>query len=410
MLNETASSRDHRPPARVYAPPASLEDENPNDRVREMVGTVLAIERETSGDNSITPRDLLLLNPEGHLVASYEGRLLLDSEAAYEQLDRLLEPLDMLPVFRLRHGKPVVYVLAGRVRPQPRSWWPNAALAALTFLSVWFVGGMDYAIAIMLILGAHELGHYFAARRHNVAVTLPYFIPFPMGLGTLGAAIQLRQPMRNRKVLLDVGAAGPLVGLLVSIPILLYGLATSEVIDINEFRATLPEGQILSMEGNSVLYAMAKIVTFGRFLPDGPVDVKINGIAKAGWLGLLVTGLNLIPIGQLDGGHILYSIIGERARVLFYPILVAMVALALFASDMWFIWAVLILFLGQIYATPLDNVTRLDRPRQMIAVLGLVLFVMAFVPVPQTPLLDGANGIQAASNVLSMVFGVGVTW
>jgi Zn-dependent protease len=405
MLNETASSRDHRPAARTFTPPAEVGGDSPNDRVREMVGTVLTIERETSGDNSMTPRDLILLNPEGHLIASYEGRLLLDSEAAYDQLDKLLEPVNMLPVFRLRNGKPVVYILAGRVHPQPRPWWPNAALAALTFLSVWFVGGMDYAIAIMVILGAHELGHYFAARRHNVAVTLPYFIPFPLGLGTLGAAIQLRQPMRNRKVLLDVGAAGPLVGLVVSIPILLFGLATSEVIDLNEARANLPEGHVLVMEGNSVLYAMAKIVTFGRFLPDGPVDVSINGIAKAGWLGLLVTGLNLIPIGQLDGGHILYSIIGERARALFYPILIAMVALALFASDMWFVWAVLILFLGQIYATPLDNVTRLDRPRQMIAVLGLVLFVMAFVPIPQSPLLDEGNIAQAAPNLLSILTG-----
>lgn len=408
MLNETASSRDHRPAARTFTPPTVPDNENPHDRVREMVGTVLTIERETSGDNSMTPRDMFLLNPDGYLIASYEGRLLLESEAAYDQLDKLLEPQDMLPIFRLRNGKPLVYVLAGRVRPQPRPWWPNALLAVLTFLSV-SLFGLDYAIAIMLILGVHELGHYFAARHHNVAVTLPYFIPLPPPLsllGTLGAAIQLRQPMRNRKVLLDVGAAGPLAGLLISIPILLYGLSTSKVVNLNDARASLDEGEALVMEGNSILYTFAKVVTFGRILPDGPEDVDISKLAWAGWVGLLVTGLNLIPIGQLDGGHILYSIIGERARILFYPALVIMVALALFASDMWFIWAVLILFLGQVYATPLDTITKLDRRRQVIAVLGLVLFVLVFVPVPLTAIgSETASTVQAAPNLLSMLFG-----
>jgi membrane-associated protease RseP (regulator of RpoE activity) len=272
-------------------------------------------------------------------------------------------------------------------------------LAVVTFFSVSLLG-LDYAIALMLILGVHELGHYFAARRHNVAVTLPYFIPLPPPLsllGTLGAAIQLRQPMRNRKVLLDVGIAGPLAGFLVAIPILLIGLNTSGIGRI--------EPPAL-LEGNSILYALTKFAMFGRFLPDGMEDVQLNGIAWAGWVGLLVTGLNLIPIGQLDGGHILYSIIGERARILFYPALVVMVALALFASDMWFIWAVLILFLGQIYATPLDTITPLDRSRQVIAVLGLVLFVLVFVPVPLTAVGgDPANTIQAAPNLMSMLFG-----
>jgi Zn-dependent protease len=401
MLNETASSRDNRPAARTFVMPVSFED-GPHDRIREAVSGVLDIERETFVEEGGAPtsRELFILNPEGHLVATFEGRLLLESEAAYERLDRELEPLNMLPVFRLRDGKPVVHILAGRVNPQPRPWWPNLLLAVVTFFSV-SLFGLDYAIAIMLILGAHELGHYFAARRHNVAVSLPYFIPLPPPfslLGTLGAAIQLRQPMRNRKVLLDIGAAGPLIGLIVSIPILLYGLRTSHVETIN--LADLDEGEVLFVEGNSILYALAKLVTFGRFLPDGPTDVMINGIAKAGWLGLLVTGLNLIPVGQLDGGHILYSIIGERARLLFYPALVALVALSLFASDVWFIWAVLILFLGRIYATPLDTITPLDAPRRAIAILGLVLFVLVFVPVPITVIVPDTSVAQAAPLLL----------
>jgi hypothetical protein len=380
--------------------PTTFED-SPQEHIRELVGGVLDIERETfvDGDSTTPNRDLFILNPGGHLLATFEGRLLLESEAAYEQLDRQLEPLDWLPVFRLRDGKAVVHVLAGRVNPQPRPWWPNLLLAVVTFFSVSLLG-LDYAIAIMLILGTHELGHYFAARRHQVAVTLPYFIPLPPPLsilGTLGAAIQLRAPMRNRKVLLDVGAAGPLAGFLVSIPILLIGLATSEVGRIEQFPALL--------EGNSIFYALTKLVMFGRFLPDGPVDVQLNGLAWAGWVGLLVTGLNLLPVGQLDGGHILYSIIGERARLLFYPALVIMVALSLFASDVWFIWAVLTLFLGRIYATPLDMITPLDPRRRAIAILGIVLFVLVFVPIPVTLVGDVSNMGRAAPGLLTMLLG-----
>jgi Zn-dependent protease len=405
MLNEPASSRDSRPAARSLMMSRSFED-SPQDHIRDLVGGVLDIERETfvEGDSTPTSRELFVLNPDGHLVATFEGRLLLESEMAYAQLDRQLEPLNLLPVFRLREGKPVVHIVAGRVNPQPRPWWPNLLLAIVTFFTVSMLGGLEYAIALMLILGAHELGHYFAARYHQVAVTLPYFIPFPFGfLGTLGAAIQLREPMRNRKVLLDVGAAGPLVGLVVSIPILLIGLATSQVKEFD--LSNLPEGQMLIVEGNSILYALAKVVTFGRFLPDGPLDVEINGLAMAGWVGLLVTGLNLLPVGQLDGGHILYSIIGERARLLFYPALVAMVALSLFASDVWFIWAVLILFLGRIYATPLDMITPLDPRRRAIAILGMVLFVLVFVPVPLTLVGAMTNTAQAAPNLLTLLFG-----
>jgi Zn-dependent protease len=407
MLNETASSRNSRPVSRSFVAPASFED-GPQDRIRELVGGVLDIEREmfVEENSTVSSREFFTLNPDGHLVATFEGRLRMDSEAAYAQLDSQMKPLNLLPVFRLRDGKPVVHILAGRVTPQPRPWWPNAALAAITFITVYLAGNGDlsYTIALMLILGAHELGHYFAARHHNVAVTLPYFIPFPFGfLGTLGAAIQLREPMRNRKVLLDVGAAGPLVGLLVSIPILLIGLNTSEVLTID--LSDLPPGQAMIVEGNSILYALTKLAVFGRFLPDGPDDVMINGLAMAGWVGLLVTGLNLIPVGQLDGGHILYSIVGERARLLFYPALVVMVALSLFASDVWFIWAVLILFLGRIYATPLDMITPLNQPRRAIAILGIVLFVLVFVPVPITVVGNIDDGLRAVSTLLASLFG-----
>ncbi len=336
--------------------------------------------------------------PERGLTAIFTGTLLLDSETAYDQLDARLAALNQLPVFRERDGVQVIHIVAGRFDPPPRPWWPNAVLFILTVLSLLYTGagialgeavlddpnrqlvemwrGWPYALSLILILGAHELGHYFAARHHRVPVTLPYFIPLPFGFfGTLGAFIQLRAPMRNRKVLLDVGAAGPLAGMVFAVPILLIGLATARV-------GFLPTDQPYILEGNSILYAMAKVVTFGRMLPDGHMDVFMNQLAQAGWTGLFVTGLNLIPIGQLDGGHVLFTLLGERARALYLPVLLIMGVLAVTVSDAWFLWVLLLLFFGRTYATPLDMLTPLDRRRQLIAVLALVIFILVFVPNP----------------------------
>jgi Zn-dependent protease len=406
MLNETASSVEDRPSARPIVRYGLPEDGN--EEVRQMLMTVMSIEREISSLKD--PRLVRAIGAtsapreQTPIRAAYEGRLLIDSEAAYDKLDHLLKTLDALPLFREVDGKHVVIVMNGRIKPGKRGWWLNAVLFVATLVSVLLLGlnmalneiaaaegiaaaseigergllelwrGAPYAISILLILGAHELGHYFAARRHKISVTLPYFIPAPFisPIGTFGAFIQLREPMRNRKVLLDVGAAGPLSGLIFAIPILLIGLATSTV-------GAITPGGVL--EGNSLLYALAKTITFGRFLPDGMMDVYVNQLAWAGWTGLLVTALNLIPVGQLDGGHILYSLIGDRARLLYFPVLGLMVLLVL-VTDAWFFWLILLLLFGRVYATPLDMITKLDSRRRGIALLGLFVFAVTFVPVP----------------------------
>ncbi|MEP7286976.1 MAG: site-2 protease family protein [Chloroflexota bacterium] len=339
------------------------------------------------------------------ITASYTGQLTMDSVAAYERLDALFEPLEHVPVFLMEGNRQVVRALRGRFKPAPRPVWPNVVLLVLTIVSLLYVGattelqtllppsifdllrGWPYALGVMLILGTHELGHYFAARYHKVAVTLPYFIPMPLpgSLGTMGAFIQLREPMRNRRILLDIGAAGPLAGLIVAIPVLLIGLRTSSVLpmftplaDVFMLKSSIAS---YGLEGNSILYAFMKIIAFGHFLPDGRYDVFINQLASAGWTGLLVTAINLIPVGQLDGGHIIYSLIGERARILFYPLLVILGALSLLYQG-WILWMFLLFILGRIYATPLDTITMLDRPRQIVAVVALVAFVLVFMPIP----------------------------
>jgi len=383
MLDEMASYNHDNPVLpETVTPPA---EERQFDALRRAVAEVFLIEAEQ-------------FHPLPGISAVFTGRLLLDSEDAYAQLDERLAALNYTAAFREQGGVQQVQIMSGRINPPPRAWWPNLVLFILTVLSLLYVGagialgdalltdpnrqlteiwrGWPYALSIVLILGAHELGHYFAARYHRVPVTLPYFIPLPFGFfGTLGAFIQLRAPMRNRKVLFDVGAAGPLAGLVFAIPILLIGLATAEV-------RPLPTGEPYLLEGNSILYALAKVVTYGRFLPDGRVDVFLNQLAQAGWTGLFVTGLNLIPIGQLDGGHVLFTLLGNRARQLYGPIILIMAALALFVSEAWMLWVFLLLLLGRVYATPLDMITPLDGRRRALAVLTLAIFVLVFVPNP----------------------------
>lgn len=355
--------------------------------LRDVVGQVMMIQQENA--------------PQApQVVVQYAGPVVVPSDEVIPTLDPHLEKLDVHAYFTASEepDRYVITVLDGRHRPQPRPWWPNALMFVLTVLSMLFVGaqiqagsdgrelndladirlweGWPYALSLILILGAHELGHYFAARRHDVDVTLPYFIPFPIGVfGTLGAFIQLREPMPNRKVLFDIGVAGPLVGLIFAIPILFYGLATSNI-------EVIPQGETFIREGNSILYALAKIITFGRYVPDGNEDVLINQFAQAGWTGLFVTALNLVPVGQLDGGHIIYTLIGRRAQQLFWPAIIVLSILTFTVNSAWFLWTLLLFFFGRVHAVPLDDVTPLGMRRRMLAILALIIFVLIFIPNP----------------------------
>ena len=217
----------------------------------------------------------------------------------------------------------------------------------------------------------------------------------------MGAFIRLKEPPRNKRVLLDIGITGPLAGLVVAIPVLLLGLSLSTVEPVQ-----VQPGTGLLLEGNSILYLLAKYTIFGQMLPApssynglppllywlryyftsqplpiGGMDVWISPVAWAGWAGLLVTALNLIPAGQLDGGHVIYTLLGRRSRLLLPFILVALVLLG-FVWQGWWLWAALILILGRFQAEPLDQITTLDPRRVVVAILGLIIFVLVFTPVP----------------------------
>ena len=236
--------------------------------------------------------------------------------------------------------------------------------------------GIPYAVSLLAILMAHEMGHYLVGRRLHAPVSLPYFLPLPVPpLGTLGAVITMNGPVRNRRHLLAIAAAGPLAGLVVAIPVLLIGLSMSSV-------EPLPTTGQFMAEGNSLLYLALKFITFGQLLPSHGLDVVVSPIAFAGWAGILITGLNLIPAGQLDGGHIVYALVGQRyARYVLYAVLAALAVLAIFWQG-WLLWMVLIFLFGRTRLAPLDEITELTTPQKVFAAAMLVLFFVVFTPVP----------------------------
>jgi len=261
------------------------------------------------------------------------------------------------------------------------------------------IRGWPFALTLMGILAAHEFGHYFAARYHQVAVTLPYFLPLPPPIsffGTLGAFIRLKEPISDRRKLFDIGVAGPLAGLVLAVPLLFVGLSTSPVEPTN-FSGGL-------LEGNSLLYYYAKLLVFGETLPNFAEgrDVIMNQVTWAAWIGLLVTALNLLPVGQLDGGHTVFAVFGERARTVNIVTLMLMGLLGLagivplqrfipglefvgFAG--WFVWLALIMFIiGPFHPPALDDVTELDPRRRWIGYFVILVFIVTFVPVPLRPL------------------------
>jgi membrane-associated protease RseP (regulator of RpoE activity) len=396
----------------------SIEPAPPPDPYLQLVKKVFQIEEVTWG------------NEKQNFLVRYRGKLLLESQDAYQQLSKSLQNLDITPLFRIEDGEQIIVLLKGIVRPKPSNPWINLILFILTGLSVVFAGtffeysgplttdlnqllphlvptllrGLAFAASLLAILLAHEFGHYLAARYHRSEVTLPYFIPFPFSpFGTMGAFIQLKEPPKNKRILLDIGIAGPLAGLVVAIPLLLLGLYLSQIDRLPLF---LAQGQAISLEGNSILYLLMKYIAFGNWLPApatfgnvnpliywlryfftgqpipyGAVDVILHPVAWAGWAGLLITALNLIPAGQLDGGHLLYALFGKRSRILLPFILVALIILGTVWSG-WWLWAFLIFLLGRSHAEPLDQITPLDPRRKALAVLGLVVFVLVFTPIP----------------------------
>ncbi|RKZ34256.1 site-2 protease family protein [bacterium] len=237
----------------------------------------------------------------------------------------------------------------------------------------WLLNGFRFSVPLILILGCHECGHYIASRMHNVDATLPYFIPAPTLIGTFGAFIKIKEPIETRRSLMDIGAAGPLMGFIIALPILIWGVAISKVVPISDDLAGIRLGSSL------ILTIVSKLI-HGN-IPAG-YDLYLSPPAFAGWLGLFVTSLNLLPIGQLDGGHISYALWGKTAHKLSKIVFFTLLPLGLLWLG-WIFWALLLWFALGVKHPPIVNPEKyLDSKRIIIGYVCIVIFVITFTPVP----------------------------
>ncbi|MFZ5996714.1 MAG: site-2 protease family protein [Nitrospirota bacterium] len=241
------------------------------------------------------------------------------------------------------------------------------------------IEGFPFAGTLMTILLCHELSHYIASKKHHTQATLPYFIPAPSLIGTFGAFIKMKSPIITRKALVDIGASGPIAGFIVSVIASIIGLSMSKVVPLPQSEGTLSLG-------DSLLFSFIAKVVLG-VAPDH-YDILLHPVAFAGWIGLFVTSLNLIPIGQLDGGHVAYALLGDKHRyvsVVLVGILAVLGVSAIMGDsgwEGWLIWAVLMLILGIKHPPIVYWEGSLDPKRKVMGFLALIIFIVTFIPAP----------------------------
>lgn len=386
--------------------------------------------------------DVTAGNPK-EWIARYRGHLLSeDTIAAYDQLADSLRQYNITPLFRKEDGnKQLIFLVPSPTPPKssprvhiniilfiltiisvmltgidlPGDAIPPDSQFSLTFLLRYLWTGWPFALSMLGILLAHEMGHYIACRYYKVPATLPYFLPAPFisPLGTLGAFIIMRGIPKNKRVLFDVGVAGPLAGLIIAIPVLFIGLSISPLGPVEP----PPPGMTGLLEGNSIFYLLSKYVVFGELLPKpesmgglspalywlqyfftgqpipfNGLDVQLHSVALAGWAGLLVTALNLVPVGTLDGGHVAYGLFGDKARRIFPFVIGGLIALSFLPSLLtlslrgfnfsWLLWVMILFWLGNVRSQPLDDITELDAPRRALGIFTLIIFILLFTPIP----------------------------
>lgn len=265
-------------------------------------------------------------------------------------------------------------------RPPLPSLWRGARLGALLFvltvLSVYLAGGTRLVLGLVSILLAHEMGHYLTSRRYGIDASLPYFIPFPFPfhlVGTFGAFIRIRSPFPDRRALFDVGIAGPLAGFAAALPVLVLGVLEAHLVPARD-------GPEYIRLGLPLLMQWATDAVHG---PREPGTMLLLGpLGLAAWFGLFLTALNLIPVGQLDGGHVTYALFGRRAHLVSRAGLLASVLLVAHRPS-WLVWSVLLLLLARRGHPPtMDDLSGLGRGRRALAVVGAVVFALCFTPSP----------------------------
>lgn len=303
-----------------------------------------------------------------------------------------LPPFDEESEFTRVYSSPAGELTRFGMPPAEMRWKLNLILFVLTFITttVWgtiyaneslnlspwfFLRGLWYSIPLMTILSAHEMGHFLAGRRHGLNATLPYFLPGLWPAGTFGAFIRIRSIVTNRRVLMEIGAAGPVAGAMVSIPFLMVGIALSEVQP-----SPSPSSVGALSFGSSIVVELICWLWVGNF--SSSVNLILHPMAVAAWFGLFVTAMNLLPVGQLDGGHVVYALFGPKwAFRASLATLLGMGVLGMYWQG-WWVFGILLLILGVRHPPPLDTDTPLDRRSRYLGYAALLIFAVTFMPVP----------------------------
>ncbi len=366
-----------------------------------MTELVAKLSRELVGVFQITD---VWFTPRRSTV-TFAGIPLIDPDACYDEIALRFQPYGFTPI--LRQNKDEIWLIAAKT-PGRRIRTGNpivngglliatiattldagANLAGTSILQPILAGGWlavlqgvwlgaPFAIALLTILGIHELGHYLAARRHKVAATLPYFIPMPFtGIGTMGAFIALKSPMKNRKALFDIGIAGPIAGLLVAFPLLIAGIYLSDVVSVSR---NFYNPLTLRNAGESILVR----VLVALVKPTDPgMTLAMHPVFFAAWLGMLITGINLLPAGQLDGGHIAYAMLGKWAHRVAILVFCALLVAGIFLNSWnWLVWAFFIMVGGLRHPPPLNDIHSLDSARKIVGWSAFLLLILLVVPQP----------------------------
>jgi Zn-dependent protease len=329
-------------------------------------------------------------------------------EEKFESLRLVCSEKNYIPMIRFEHGEHIIYIIKKPGGKKKKSVWINIILLIATVFTTTLAGSLQwvsinqaqngitnadffmslsqsfqleyilqgflfFSIPLMLILGVHEMGHYYASKKHHVDASLPYFIPLPPPfiLGTFGALISTREPIPNRKALLDIGIAGPLCGFLVAIPVTLLGffLMQQHPIVVQSTEANINFIYPLLLQWMSSLFSI-------------PQNAITHPTLFAGWVGIFLTAVNLLPAGQLDGGHVARAILKEKHKYVSWVVIFVLAGLSFFYTG-WLMFAIIILlFIGTQHQPPLNEITRLDMRRKILGLVILIIFILSFAPIP----------------------------